>query len=325
MNKKVFLGLFATSAIMFGTACSSEDLIEQGGDNTATVSFTLSTEDAAQSRNISDGTTAKKLYYAVYDEENEKKLLGTISKKDGVTCTDLLTGHAIDLKLLKGQTYTIAFWAQAEDSPYTTDIDNGKFFVNMDYSTTNEVTINNDNRDGFFQTKSFTVDGDQSYDVVLQRPFAQINVGTTDYDDAKNLGFTVVKSKAVFNNIGTSLNVLTGSCFSYSDVTFSYSSIPTEKLNVDGIEYTWLCKCYVLPNTYLQGNRTTIDAEFCFTNENETKVERLSDGLDNMPIQSTFRTNILGQFLTDNSNFVVVIENQFNAPDHKPLGDYAPR
>ena len=61
----------------------------------------------------------------------------------------------------------------------------------------------------------------------MKRPFAQVNVGTTDTDLTKafNLQATVVESELVIKGVPTQYNVLTGEATVLQDVPFGKSSI----------------------------------------------------------------------------------------------------
>ena len=78
MNKKLFLGVFAAAGILLATSCQKDELDAVQTGNEATVSFTLGVEGEVQTRAISDGLTANRLVYAVFDEEGNR--ITTIAK-----------------------------------------------------------------------------------------------------------------------------------------------------------------------------------------------------------------------------------------------------
>lgn len=317
MDKKFLLGMFSLAGMLLATSCSSEELIEQTSGDVATVSFAVNTEGASATRAISDGTGATQLYYAVYDANG--KLLEEISQKNGVTgCSDLTTanGHKITLSLVKGQEYTVAFWAQNPTAPYNVDIaDNNRFNINMNYGNANSQELNNnEKRDAFFGTEVFTVMGNAAKTVTLKRPFAQINVGTSDKLAAVNAGFDVdqMTSKVVIKQAATTLDVITGDVSGQADVTYTEAARPTEVLSVAQSDYTWLSMSYVLPSE--KENSTTVSADFEFAAGGKTIT--LSDGLQNIPIQRNYRTNIIGNLLTKQVDFKVVVDKNFENPNH---------
>lgn len=101
--KKYLLGTLAIGGMLFAASCSNEEFDSPSG-NDAKVTFTLNVEDGVQTRAISDGKSADKLVYAVFDSEGNQ--IQTIQQvtKTGVTfpATETIT-------LAKGQKYTVVF------------------------------------------------------------------------------------------------------------------------------------------------------------------------------------------------------------------------
>ena len=145
MKKFLFLG--AIAAMLLGTTACSNDMEPEMTDGT--VQFKVELPGAIESRAISDGLTANKLTVAVYD-------------KDGNELTDLKVNKdiphqtTVEFKLVKGQTYSFAFWAQAEDAPYS--FSTATKTVTVDYGE-GKVDCNNESRDAFYAYKTYTVTG----------------------------------------------------------------------------------------------------------------------------------------------------------------------
>lgn len=315
MNKTFFLGMFAAAGMLLATSCSNDDLIEQGSGDTATVSFSLTTEGVPMSRAISDGSGAKKLVYAVYNANGE--LINTISDADANgqfvdnDAFDNGLTETVNITLAKGQQYTVAFWAQNPNcTAYTTtDLKN----VTVDYAGLN----NDETRDAFFKAETFTVSRDAKIDVTLKRPFAQINVGITgeDYQAAKESGIEIEKSAVVIKNAATSINLLDGSVSGETEVSYSFATVPAENLSVTlnntQIEYKWLSMSYILVNDENGGyNKATLEMDglkFTFKPTSGSEIV-FDEGLNNVPVQRNWRTNILGKLLTGNIQFKITID-----------------
>lgn len=77
MNKKLFLGMFATAGMLLATSCSNDELDVVQSGNEAQVTFSLAAEGGIATRAISDGTGADLLYYAIFDADG--KLITTIA------------------------------------------------------------------------------------------------------------------------------------------------------------------------------------------------------------------------------------------------------
>ena len=304
MNKKLFLGMFAAASMLLATSCSNDELDVVQSGNEATVSFTLGVEGGVQTRAISDGQTANRLVYAVFDEEGNR--ITTIAKVD----KDAEFPITENITLAKGQTYKVAFWAQnSATSAYVLDDD-----MNLTIDYTNSAN-NDEKRDAFFKTETFTVTGNAQIDVVLKRPFAQINLGVTDkdWDAAVASGIEIATSKVVIKNAFTNMDLIDGSVSGETEVVYDFGATPkssNEALKVDldedgtAEEYHYLSMSYIL----VDAQKSTLqDLDFTFHPISGNDIV-FSEGLDNVPVQRNWRTNIIGQILTGNIDFNISID-----------------
>ena len=308
--------MFTMVGMLLATSCSNDDLdTVQSGDEPQ-VTFSLSLEKKIATRAISDGSQADKLVYAVFDENGDR--ISTIQK---VERTDVTFPVTETLTLAKGQTYKIAFWAQDADCEAYTIDDNMNVTVSYENASNNDET-----RDAFFKTETFTVTGSTSIHVELKRPFAQINVGVTeeDWEAAVASGVTIKNSSVVIKNAATSINLLTGAVSGSEAITYSLNTIPTEDLKVDvnrdgtignDETYTWLSMSYILVNDGGEDNasvdgaqKATLESlEFTFQPESGNEIT-LKNGLTSVPVQRNWRTNILGKLLTSDITFNISID-----------------
>ena len=310
MNKHLFLSMVAACSMMLTTACSSDDDFGATNGDTAKVSFNLQADAALSTRAISDGTGADMLVYRVFDKDGN--IISGQAKITESGLADLKTGHNVTLNLAKGQTYKVAFWAQDADcSAYTV---NNDMSVDINYDGYN----NDETRDAFFKTVQIYVAGDMAQEVKLQRPFAQVNVGCTpdDWNAAVNSGITVASSKVTFVDAATKLNVLDGTVEGAETVSYTAAAIPTETLKVDSNndgtkeDFHYLSMSYILPNDGTTGSAKTVaSASFVFNTNGESIS--LSEGLQNIPLQRNYRTNIVGSFLSSSVNFTVIVDEVF--------------
>lgn len=322
MNKKLFLGMFAAAGMLLTTSCSNDELDVVQSGNEAQVTFSLGLEGGIATRAISDGKTANKLVYAVFDSEGKPLSVFDVDN-DGVyehqkteTISDITsTPHKVTITLAKGQTYQVAFWAQNEacTAYNTSDLKN----VVVDYGGLN----NDETRDAFFKTETITVKGDEERRIELRRPFAQINVGVTeaDWNAAVASGVTVSESKVVIKNAAKSIDLLTGEVKGEVEVEYGFSDIPTDPeilevdVNRDGAiqddeKYKYLSMSYILTSA----ERTTLESDglqFTFKSSGNDIV--FDEGLHQVPVQRNWRTNILGKLLTGDITFEVVIDPDY--------------
>ena len=331
MNKKLFLGTFAAAGMLLATSCSNDELNVVQSGNEAQVSFSLGLEGGIATRAISDGTQADKLVYAVYklNANGEPELQNVVGSNDDgqFVKNNFKSGDNVSITLAKGQTYQVAFWAQDGDcKAYNTQ---DLTAVGVSYKTEDGTdALNNDElRDAFFKMVEFEVVGNKTIDVVLERPFAQINVGVTaeDWEAAVKSGIKIEESSVVIKNAANEINLLTGKISGEEQVTYKLNRIPDETLYVetDGTKegkesYNWLSMNYILVadanetdvdnDGTLGDDRTTLESlQFTFAPESGNAIV-FKEGLNSVPVQRNWRTNILGKILTGDIQFNITID-----------------
>lgn len=328
MKKNFYLSMFAAVGMLLATSCSSDDSEPISSGNEAQVTFSVGLESSIGTRAISDGKSADKLVYAIYDENNQPITTIAGSANGQFTKAEAFPGGGLKdnviVSLAKGQTYKAVFWAQKSScTAYdTSDLTN----VTVDYSGVN----NDETRDAFYaHTEQFTVEGDAQIDVTLKRPFAQINVGVTDEDwkAAVASGITVKTSTVEIKQAATTINLLTGKTGTPTDVTYSPSTIPAETLSADvdndGVKesYHWLSMSYILVDDESENgaSKATLDGlKFTF-HPNSGKDIVLEDGLNNVPVQRNWRTNILGRILSGDVTFNITIDPNFDGEHNQTV------
>ena len=308
--KKVLFSTVAMSALMLmATSCADDQTSDLKAGAESTVTITAQLPGDMGTRAFADGKKATELHYAVYEKgtttplEVCKKADGTKGQEGTATMTDLKT--TISLQLTTGKEYDFVFWADAPgDNVYTFNSENQTVTVN--YANAEN---NTDNLDAFFgQKKALKVSGNMSISQELRRPFAQINIGTDDFDAAAAAGYTVSESTIGVATYKT-LNLLSGEVSDPVTATFVKKPIPTEdsKFSVNSKDYKYLSMSYVL----VPKDKETVDIAFDYTLTNRT--------FTNVPVQRNYRTNIYGSLLTNTADFNVVIAPGFNDPDYNQI------
>lgn len=306
--KKVLFSTVAMSALMLmATSCADDQTSDLKAGAESTVTITAQLPGDMGTRAFADGKKATELHYAVYEKGTTtplkvcKKADGTKGQPEGTaTMTGLKT--TISLQLTTGKEYDFVFWADAPgDNVYTFNSENQTVTVN--YANAEN---NTDNLDAFFgQKKALKVSGNMSISQELRRPFAQINIGTDDFDAAAAAGYTVSESTIGVATYKT-LNLLSEEVSDPVTATFVKKPIPTEdsKFSVNSKDYKYLSMSYVL----VPKDKETVDIAFDYTLTNRT--------FTNVPVQRNYRTNIYGSLLTNTADFNVVIAPGFNDPDY---------
>lgn len=297
--KRYLLSTFTiAAAALLVTSCNDEmDNGLKTGDE-GTVTFTAQLPSEMGTRAFADGLTAKHLQYAVYEAGQSTPLPVFGDETTVVGEAEMVNlKKSVTLKLTSGKSYDVIFWADATtDSPYTFNPASQE--VSVDYS---KVNNNSDNCDAFFKKETITVSGNQSVDVKLTRPFAQVNIGTDDFDAAKASGLEVTQTEVVAKAFAT-LNLATGKVSDEADRTFTMKAIPTAsdgEFPVAG-GYKYLSMDYLL----VGADKATVDVAFNYGGPQ-------SRTFTNVPVQRNYRTNIYGSLLTNTTDFNVVIEPAF--------------
>lgn len=300
MKKFLFMG--ALAAMLLGTAsCSDEQIMGNDGN----VCFQIELPGALETRVISDGEKATALTVAVYDENgNELSAL-----KKNVT---MESKHAtVTFNLVRGKTYSFAFWAQdPEASCYTFSTATGEVSINYD------GYCNDEKRDAFYAYREpQAIDGTIRETIKLYRPFAQLNYIATDYAEGKAAGFDVDKSSVTVKNAATSFNLRTGEAGAgTAEVTFKMANRPDEPVNFlqapEGTTYTWMAMNYFI----VPDNEAMIETKLTLNDGETPVVENMA--VDNVPVKKNHRTNIIGAFMTTQAIFDIEVIPFYDEADY---------
>lgn len=284
------------AAMVIAASCENEIEHSTNVGEAAQVTFCVGTPEIA-TRAFSDGQTATVLQYAVYDASGNELTDLT------VTDAEIHGSATVNLQLTTGDTYSVIFWAAAENAPYTVDL--SAKTMTVDY--TNAVS-NDENRDAFYKYHTFTVSGAQTETIELKRPFAQLNIGTNDYTASKKAGYAPAYSY-VKVPVSKVLNLVDGTVDAAAAVEFALAAIPSgETFPVSGYEY--LSMNYLL----VAADKEVVDVTFGYS-ENNTSVEKTRT-VGSVPVQRNHRTNIYGQLLTSDVDINVNIESDYDEPSY---------
>ena len=255
--KKIFPSCSMAVLAFFLGACtdsiaSPEEDLSTGSEEYVEVNFSvdldqdiLPTRAIGDNEVISTGKEIDRLTFAVYNDHYSlqsqygNNIYGQhVAAKSGYredyTYFSPDEPYKVKLRLIRGRTYHIVFWAQ---SSKTNAYDTSDFEeVKVDYTG---ALANDEYRDAFCKVESFSVSeqyGSQERKVTLMRPFAQINVGTTGADlennianDSRLLAGKIRMSKITLKNVAQKFNVLKDEIdnVNLTDATFDYNTIPS--------------------------------------------------------------------------------------------------
>lgn len=264
--------------------------------------FDVAVPGGISTKTIADGTTAKELWYQVFDKDGNV-IAGLGKTKHESLLSDRQT--SVSMQLVKDQTYNIVFWAQSERQTCYKFDDLSQ--ITVDYAA---AKANEESRDAFLAVKNITVNGPINETVEMKRPFAQLNIGTADAAIAAKAGVVIKTSKVEMKGLPNVLNTINGTTDGAVDVTFADNAVPsTEVLSVNGKEYTYLAMNYILAPA--EGKEIS-DVKATFTAEGKDPV---SLSAFSVPFQRNYRTNIIGNILTNSADFNVIVVPDFEDGD----------
>ena len=323
---KQFMFWVAALAMVFFTSCQQE---QTPVTENAIVNFSISTpaigtradEFDTTGKDVAsygDGATVNVLKYALYEAElnddgTVKALIG--DAKPGTKANafpDDATETTIEgVSAIKGKTYAAFFWAEAEGDPYTVE-----WTAEGPIATLNDAAAlaNNENLDAFFGVHTFTLEesGQLEDNIYLKRPFAQLNIATTDKSDAEAAKVTVTETEIELT-APNSLNLLTGRTIGSTTVKLKMSAIPEEMyvdLEEDG-KYDLLSFNYIFVDgdPYTDNDQTKVtDQEVTFRYKYSQDPEDVKEyTFDGITLQRNHRTYVVGSLLTEVVTFYVKI------------------
>ena len=300
MKKFLFMG--ALAAMLLGTASCSDSLEPEMTDGT--VQFKVELPGAFESRTISDGKTATKLEVACYDANGNilADLVPTVK-------TDFVNREAtVTYKLVKGQKYNFAFFAHAADAPY--NFTPGQNLAGCKFDIDYAGACNAENRDAFYATVKDYVVTATTTDVTLHRPFAQLNFGADDLAAAKDAGIIPSQSSVKVSKAATTFGLFTEEATDPVAVEYTLANLPNDPatLTVEGKDYGWMEMCYFL----VPGNEANVDVEMTLKTNGDNVVVPVS----NVPVKKNHRTNIVGSLFTQDANFRIIIDQNFDNYDY---------
>ena len=307
MNKNLFKTFAIAAMAVLAGACAKEQV---GPGEGAMVEATFSVDvPGVIGTKAGEGTKATKLYYQVFDAE------GTPVTGLPMQVKDINVSTTVNFQLIKDQTYNFVFWAQTAETGYYTVTDLRTITANYEGKKSND-----ENFDAFYAVeKALTINGPITKTVTLKRPFAQINIATTDVlkagDTKVNLDFTGAKSAVTVKGVPTVFSPLTDEFSASVDAQFASAAIPEGNFSVTGSRdtYKYLAVNYVFAP--VDGTVYDVDAAFNVDGKDVTVK------VPSAPAKRNYRTNIYGNLLTATADYDVVIDPGFAGKENMEMWD----
>ena len=310
MNKNLFKTFAIAAMAVLAGACAKEQV---GPGEGAMVEATFDVDvpgEEVSTKGLSDAASVNELICQVFLNDGNYTPVPDLNQT--VTVTDK---HAkVTFNLVKGQKYSFAFWAQAKGTGY---YDTGNLrAVKMNVDT---VKANEPKMDAYFAQKNFQAFSTATKDtkITLYRAVAQVNFGTINSDRKDKLG--IVKSTIKLTEVPTVFDVVRGNMDdAYSvpaAIEFKENALVEEKLLVADKKYDYVATCYVFAhkNQKLTDATATFWVDIRDSKGNFTTTRTVS--APNAPYKRNMRTNILGDLLTVNQDFNIVVDPDFKGGD----------
>ena len=286
--KNIFRFLMAV-AVLFTASCAKEDISSSIAGGEVEVTFTANLPELGTRAEYGTGEQVNTLRYFVYDGNT---LLSDLSGEQDIAVGVPTT---VNLVLLKGMTYNIVFWADC-DRVYNYNTESKS--VTVDYAA---VNANDEKRDAFYKfVAAFDPANSTSENtnIVLTRPFAQLNAKANDVDKIKLSGVTLSTSTVTLTAYST-LNIADGTVTGADEKTLTAADVLEDGL---------------LSMNYLLAPADGYVSDIKFTINNSKNID-FGNKYYNVPLKRNYRTNILGALLTNSTDFTVTIDPVFGNPD----------
>ena len=319
--RKYFLSIVALVGMLFATSCQ-ESLVEPQMEGPTT--FTVQLPDQMGTKAIGEASSVTQLLVDVYPFGVTEPIYQTLG-------TPTSEGFEVELNLIQDQKYDILFWAQTANgyvvvSGNETD---GYSFGSLRDVPMNSNYLNNDNGAAFFHAEKGFVPNGTSTTITLVRPFAQLNLGTTDKSLELSTGdVELLKSLITIKGVATNFNVYDGIGYGSKDVVYVYGPEvqgQTEKQPVDVPKDPATLTIGEVPATqtfnYVSMNYLAVlgdtkavvdvDAKIIVKDPAINGERTIEHSFKSVPVQENYRTNIVGNLISSTTDFNVVVDDKF--------------
>ena len=308
--KKLLTYLSVAMLGMAAVACQEEIGVATPGDGNVTI--TLQTPGVA-TKAIADGENVDIVYYEIYHAETGHKNSLTGNAGPLIKNTIEMNGKeaTLNLNLLQGQQYVGLFWAQVDGNDYYNLGDLRNVQVNYPNEEGNKTAANDEARAAFCQVQQFATG--ENVTVTLERPFAQINLGTSFHSLDIDYEINLEESSMTVYAVANSFNVAAMTAGTTTvDVVFDLATVPyafeePEVLEANGDTWAYAGMNYVL----VPGDAANVNLSYAI----KTDVGTVSRAVPSVPVKKNYRTNLLGNLLTQETVIEIVVDENFADED----------
>lgn len=297
MNRTLKLFAAVTLIALTTAACQKEKLFDSQTAGEETVTFTVQTDAAATKAtadNDGDGAGLTRCLVAVYMKTGDSSY--QLYDKPAATGSGL--SYTFKVNLIRKQTYQIVVWADKGATFYQ---------VNPELTSVTRNTgvdvCNSDSYDAFYASTEFTQGTTTSTTITATRPFAQLNLITKDLNENFQPGAVSVtySSPQSFNPFDGSVSNMTEVIYKADSPYYNPTTVTTATQHTLVMNYLFAAAGdqTILPSVKMTA-KLTVDAE----------IE-----VANVPVKRNYRTNIIGNLLTEQTDFTITVEPDWSTPE----------
>lgn len=305
--------LLALTSLMLSPSCSQEEIAMPADEGFA--KFRISIPDAMGTRATfgdMDKADINTLHWTLFEvstdnDGNETYMeVGSDVDNEAFKTGDKVS-ETVSMPLVVGKQYRIAFCAM-NDGNNLVEYKDGTLVMRYENAQCNSA--DDDVFTGVSALIDMTNGTGYSGEVTLERPLAQINWGSTDFDeDAVAVHIDETSATVAYNSgLYGSLDIVRDMVGDpKSDIVFpavDCSKLPTQDFPIEdksGVKL--VAMTYVLTAK----GQSTIDCRLSFSTGFSTQVE-----VNSAPVQANYRTNIYGSLITNSGDVTVEMSNKFD-------------
>ena len=323
--KKLIYCAAALATALFAGSCQRE-LLDPAAQGGSTVTYTVNVPEVA-TKAIGDGSMVDQLVYAVYrikdNETNEK------TAKEGIANPDVCqfvyqktlsvagkTRAIVPLEFINNQRYIVLFWAQNTNAWFDVTKHN---LGSSDIAYPDDYQPNNDKYDAFTNVDYIAVNGADSRDIKLTRPFGQLNIATnlpSTFTAEVNRTKVSVMGLAHSYNVATKKGTVTVDPAAPAAPVAPVAFVEAAPLMHDAQNYL----AFGNYARYISMNYVFVEdeqANVAVTYEIETSHGKVSNTINSVPVKKNYKTNIVGSLLTSNVDYNVTLEKGWETPSEE--------
>ena len=312
--KKLFL--FLASAALLLAGCAKEQIVGPREGGMTKVTFTANLDNGVVTKAADDGDGAASsvnrcIMEIYYGDDLYTRQYAPVSDKQAT----------FTAQVVSNRTYTVAFWADkvddattpeglAADKYYTTDTE-GQGLQAITIKNTTYIG-NDDARDAFYHVGTYTVAqagssfGTTEEPILLKRPFAQMNVITTDWDKVTPVAtLAPEKVNVTLKNAPVKFNALTETASGSKDLVYETAVYTAPAALVSALANE---KTLSMDYLFASADKAVIDIDWKALHGSDANVEHTFAAV---PYQRNYRTNIKGNLLTTQGQWKVTVESEW--------------